>query len=36
LLEESMEAPAIDADIDLAEIQSDIAKLEPQIPEPVS
>src|SRR5258706_7143784 len=31
LLEESMEAPEIDADIDLAEIQSDIAKLEPQI-----
>jgi serine protease Do len=31
LLEESVEAPEVDADIDLAAIQSDIAKLEPQI-----
>ena len=31
MLEESMEAPEVDADIDLAQIQTDIAKLEPQI-----
>jgi predicted metalloprotease with PDZ domain len=31
LLEESMESPEIDADIDLAQIQTDIAKLEPQV-----
>ncbi len=31
LLEESMEAPEIDADVDLAEIQTDIAKLEPEL-----
>jgi len=31
LLEESMGAPEVDADIDLAQIQTDIAKMEPQI-----